>query len=67
MATVGASFVLVTVILKVSETVAEPSLAVTFTAIVPTSELVGVPENVRVEALNESQEGREDPLDKVAV
>ena len=67
MASVGASFVLVTVILKVSETVAEPSLAVTFTAMVPTSELVGVPEKVRVEALNESHEGRDDPLDNVEV
>ena len=67
MATVGASLVLVTVILKVSETEAVPSLAVTFTAMVPTSELVGVPENVRVEVLKESHDGREDPFDKVAV
>ena len=66
-ATVGASLVLVTVRLKVSETVADPSLAVTFTAMVPTSEFVGVPEKVRVEALKESHEGREDPLDNVAV
>ena len=58
---------LVTVILKVSETVVDPSLAVTLTAIVPTSELVGVPVKVRVEALKESQEGRDDPLDNVAV
>ena len=58
---------LVTVILKVSETEAVPSLAVTLTAMVPTSELVGVPVKVRVEALKESQEGRDDPLDKVAV
>ena len=58
---------LVTVILKVSETVAEPSLAVTFTAMVPTSEFVGVPVKVRVEALKDNQEGREDPLDNVAV
>ena len=67
LATVGASLTLVTVILNVSETVAVPSLAVTLTAIVPTSELVGVPEKVRVEALKESQEGSDDPFDKVAV
>ena len=67
LATVGASLVLVTVILKVSDTVAVPSLAVTFTAMVPTSELVGVPEKVRVEVLKESHEGRDDPLDSVAV
>ena len=65
-ATVGASFTLVTVMLKVSETVAEPSLAVTFTLMVPTSELVGVPEKVRVEVLKESQEGSEEPFDRVA-
>ena len=67
LATVGASLVLVTVILNVSDTVADPSLAVTFTAMVPTSEFVGVPEKVRVEALNESQEGSDEPLDNVAV
>ena len=59
--------VLVTVILNVSETVAVPSLAMTLTAMVPTSELVGVPVNVRFEALKESQEGRDDPLERVAV
>ena len=63
----GASLVFVTVILKVSDTVADPSLAVTLTAIVPTSAFVGVPEKVRVEVLKESQEGRDDPLDNVAV
>ena len=67
MATVGASLVLVTVILKVSETVADPSVAVTLTAMVPTSEFVGVPVKVPVEALKDNQEGRDDPLDKVAV
>ena len=66
-ATVGASLVLVTVILNVSETVADPSLAVTFTAIVPTSELVGVPANEFVSESKISQEGREDPFDNVAV
>ena len=67
-ATVGASLVLVTVILNVSETEElDPSVAVTLTAIVPTSELVGVPVKVRVEALKDNQEGREDPLDNVAV
>ena len=67
-AKVGASLVLVTVILNVSETEAlDPSVAVTLTAIVPTSELVGVPVKVRVEALKDNQEGREDPLDNVAV
>ena len=58
---------LVTVMLKVSETVAVPSLAVTFTAIVPTSAFVGVPVKVRVEVLKDNQEGREDPFDNVAV
>ena len=53
--------------LKVSDTEAVLSLAVTLTAMVPTSELVGVPVKVRVEALKDSQEGRDDPLDKVAV
>ena len=45
----------------------DPSVAVTLTAIVPTSAFVGVPEKVRFDALKESQEGRDDPLDKVAV
>ena len=68
MATVGASLVLVTVRLKVSDTEAlDPSVAVTLTAMVPTSELVGVPVKVRVEALKDNQEGSDDPLDKVAV
>ena len=59
---------MVTVRLKVSETeVLDPSVAVTLTAMVPTSEFVGVPVKVRVEALKESQEGSDDPLDKVAV
>ena len=68
LATVGASLVLVTVRSKVSETEAlDPSVAVTLTAMVPTSELVGVPVKVRVEALKESQEGREEPLERVVV
>ena len=51
LATVGASLVLVTMRLKVSETEAlDPSVAVTLTPMVPTSELVGVPVKVRVEA-----------------
>ena len=54
---------MVTVILNVSDTEADPSLAVTFTAMVPTSELEGVPENVLVEVLKESHEGREEPLE----
>ena len=62
----GASLTLVTVMLKVSETVAVPSLAVTLTAIVPKSLLVGVPEKVRFEALKESQEGSEEPFESVA-
>ena len=59
LATVGASFAFVTVRLKVSETDKLPSPAVILTAIVPTSEFVGVPERVREEALKESQEGIE--------
>ena len=59
---------LVTVILKVSDTAAPAlSVAITLTAIVPTSELVGVPEKVRVEASNESQEGSDEPFESVAV
>ena len=58
---------MVTVILNVSDTEADPSLAVTFTAMVPTSEFAGVPENVLVEVLKESHEGREEPLARVAV
>ena len=61
------SLVLVTVMLNVSETVADPSLAVTFTTIVPTSEFVGVPEKVRVEVLKDNQEGRDEPFESVAV
>ena len=54
------SFTLVTLILKVSDTAAPAlSVAITLTAIVPTSEFVGVPEKVCVEVLKESQEGRE--------
>ena len=59
---------LVVVMLKVSET--EPlalSVAVTLTAIVPTSEFVGVPVRVRVEALKDSQDGSDDSLERVAV
>ena len=64
----GASLTLVTVRLKVSDTAAPAlSFATTLTAIVPTSELVGVPEKVRVEPLKESQEGSEDPLERVEV
>ena len=64
----GASFTFVTAKLKVSYADAlDPSVAVTLTAIVPTSAFVGVPEKVRFEALKESQEGRDDPFERVAV
>ena len=45
----------------------DPSVAVTLTASVPTSAFVGVPERVRFDALKESQEGRDEPLERVAV
>ena len=67
MATVGASFVLVTVRLKVSEAVAlSASVAVTLTAIIPTSLFSGVPENVRVSSLKDSQVGNALPSARVA-
>ena len=67
MATVGASLVLVTVILNVSVTVALPgSVAVTLTAMTPTSPLTGVPLNVRVAASKLSQAGNALPFDNVA-
>src|SRR5688500_11482053 len=66
-ATVGASFVLATVIVNVSLTDAPlPSSAVTRTAMDPTSPFVGVPENDRVAALNESHGGRAEPSASVA-
>ena len=43
-----------------------PSEAVTRTAIAPTSALAGVPLNVRVAALNESQLGSAEPSLSVA-
>ena len=59
---------LVTAILNVSKVEAlEPSVAVTFTVIVPTSPFFGVPLKVRVPALKESQEGRLDPFERAAV
>ena len=67
-ATLGASFVFVIVIEKVSETLWEAlSVAVAITSMVPTSEFVGVPEKVCVAALKLSQEGRVAPLDREAV
>ena len=67
-ATVGASLVLVTVILKVSATVALlPSVAVTLTARTPTFALSGVPLKVRVSASKESQDGSALPSESVAV
>src|SRR6478672_2551012 len=63
----GGSLVLPTVILKVSEIDALlPSVAVTFTTIVPTSMFAGVPENVRVVALNDSQLGNALPFESAA-
>ena len=58
LATVGASLVLVTVMVKVSDTVPPlPSLAVTVTLTGPTSPLAGVPLKVRVLASKLSQAG----------
>ena len=56
-----------TVKLKVSETEALPSLQETDIAIVPTSELVGVPENVLDAGSNENQTGKFEPFDSFAV
>ena len=65
---VGASFVLVTVILKISNVEAPAlSVAVSLIEIVPTSPLVGVPLNVRVPLLKDSQEGRLEPSESVGV
>src|SRR5262245_43681606 len=63
----GASLVFPTAILNMSDTEALLSLAVTFTAIVPTSPAPGVPENVRVVALNDSQPGSGASVSSVAV
>ena len=64
----GASLVLPTMMLNVSEADALlVSVAVTFTATVPTSPLAGVPENVRVAASKPSQDGSVLPSDSVAV
>ena len=66
--TLGASLVFVTVILNVSEIAALPlSVAVTFTSIAPTFAFKGVPLNVRVLALKESQDGSALPSESVAV
>ena len=68
MATVGASLVVVTVMVKVSVAVALlPSVAVTFTSMAPTSPLAGVPLKVRVLVSKLSQLGKALPSDKVAV
>ena len=68
LASVGASFVLPTVMLNVSEiAVLLPSVAVTFTASTPTFAFKGVPLNVRVAAVNVSQEGSALPSESVAV
>ena len=66
---VGASFVFVTVSVKVSDTdngVPALSVAVTFTSIDPTSSLSGVPENILVCGLNESHAGNGLPFARVA-
>src|SRR5207342_3041170 len=63
----GASLVLPTTMLNVSDTGSAPSLAVTFTASVPTSPLPGVPLKVRVAAVNVSQLGNVLPSPLVAV
>ena len=60
--------VFVTVRLKVSLMAALPlSVAVTFTAIVPTSPFNGVPLKVRVAALNASHDGNALPSESVAL
>ena len=65
---VGASFVLVMVIVNVSDTLSKLlSVAVIITSIAPTSPLSGVPEKVLVAASKLSQEGRLAPLDREAV
>ena len=67
MATVGVSFVLVIVRLKVSKAVAlSASVAVTLTAIIPTSLFSGVPENVRVSSLKVNHVGNALPSARVA-
>ena len=63
---VGTSLTLVTVIVKRSETDNRPSEAVNLIAMLPTSPLAGVPENVRVAASKESQAGRVLPSSSVA-
>ena len=65
---IGSSLMLLTAIVKVSETVTPLlSVAVTFTEMAPTSSFFGVPLNVRVSALNVSQEGNPPPFASVAV
>ena len=65
---VGASAVLLTVILKVSVMAARPlSVAVTITSIAPTSPFKGVPLKVLEAALNDNQDGSVLPSERVAV
>ena len=67
MTKLGASFVFVIVMEKVSETLSEPlSVAVTVTSVTPTSEFLGVPVKVFVAALKLSHEGRSAPLKRAA-
>ena len=56
-----------TVSVNVSETLSEPSLAVTLRSTVPLKFRGGVPENVRVVESNASQDGSAVPLARVAV
>ena len=64
---VGASFVLLTAISKVSLTVAlYTSVTVTVTLIVPTSAFSGVPDSTPVVLLIDNQEGNGEALAKVA-
>ena len=64
---VGSSFVLLTVISRVSLTAAlYTSVAVTVTLIVPTSAFLGVPDNTPVALLIDNQDGNGEPLAKVA-
>ena len=52
---------------KVSETLSEPSLAITLRSTVPLKSRGGVPENVQVVKSKASQDGSAVPLARVAV
>src|SRR4051812_42629125 len=63
----GASFVLATLSAKLLEALTpELSVAMTFSETLPTALFVGVPLNVWVAALKDSQDGNADPFKSVA-